>query len=371
MTRPLRPGTPGTPQPRTSTWKRAGLCCAWSVLLCCTGWATSPLWGVFTDRLPGQVAWTVPSAQATWPAGVALTVVAAAVLLWTRVAPAGRRPRGTAGRRRVATAVTVVAVLVCAATVLVPGVLGRTGERAPGERGTGGTADAATVRILSVNTWYHQASDEVLASTARDYDADIVVLPESSDAQASAVAEATGLELVQSVSTRTRGGGTALLVRPSWLVDGSVADLHLTRHQNPVAALDGVPDGPGPFTVMGVHTNAPAHGDLVGGWTREMRDLRDWASGVDGPVVLAGDFNATTAHPELRRLTSGTGGADALTDCGGGLFAAPTWPRAGAPSPVPVLRLDHVLVRGMTCAASGVAGVPGSDHAGVWADLRV
>lgn len=352
------------------------------------GWTTSPLWGVFTDRLPGRVAWTVPSAQSTWPAGFALAVVAVAVLVRLRWS---RRSGGLHARfhrsPRVPVAATVAAVLVCAATVLVPGVLGRTGEHSPGVK------DAGTVRILSVNTWYHQASDAVLAATARDYEADIVVLPESSDAQAAAVAQATGLELVQPVSTRTRGGGTALLVRPSWRVDGSVADLHLTRHQNPVAQLGGT-DGvagaggasgtggpPVPFTMMGVHTNAPAHGNLVGGWTREMRDLRTWASGVDGPVVLAGDFNATTAHPELRRLTGdgsggsgdtdGTDGTGALTDCGGGLFAAPTWPRAGFPSPVPVLRLDHVLVSGMTCAASGVVGVPGSDHAGVWADLRV
>lgn len=367
---------PDDPRPRTFTRKRAGLrrarvtdtvpdpvptttVPALSVLsvfgvlgmVLGTLWMTSPVWGVFTDRLPVSVAWLLPSVQSTWPAGLAVL----ACSLACSVVDSGAGSLWRHRTRRAAVGAMLCAFVMCAATVLVPGVLGRVAEGAPGPKPPG------TVRVLSVNTWYHQASPTVLADLARDGDADVVVLSESSAAQAAVVVRAAELELVQPVSTRTRGGGTALLVRPDWLVGGSVADLHLTRHQNPVVSLD----GPVPFTMMGVHTNAPAHSDMVGGWVREMRDLRDWSAGVEGPVVMAGDLNATTAHPELRRLGS------VLDDCGGGLFAAPTWPRAGFPSPVPVLRLDHVLVRGFGCAASGVVGVPGSDHAGVWADLRV
>lgn len=343
------PDASGGTQPRTFPWKRAGLCCVVFLLVVGVVWTSAPVWGVFTDRVPETGSWIVPFLQSAWPAGLALLVAAAAVLTWF-VLP-----------RRVAVAASVAAVLLCAATVLVPGMLSRVAEQVPGQK------DADTVRILSVNTWYHQASDEFLAQTAREMDADIVVLPESSGVQASAVAEATDLELVQPVSTRTRGGGTALLVRSSWMTEDaveSVADLHLTRHQNPVVELDDL-------TMMGVHTNAPAHSHLVDGWVTEMADLRDWASGVDGPLVMAGDFNSTTAHPELRRLVRGTDDSSEMTDCGGGLFAAPTWPRAGTPSPVPVLRLDHILVRGMACQDSGVVGVPGSDHAGIWADLAL
>ncbi|WP_312777290.1 endonuclease/exonuclease/phosphatase family protein [Corynebacterium variabile] len=332
--------------PRTFPWKRAGLCCVVFLLALGVGWMTAPVWGVFTDRVPETGSWIVPFLQSAWPVGLALLVAALAALVWLTLS------------RRAAVGATVAAVVVCTATVLVPGALSRVAQKMPEEK------DADTVRILSVNTWYHQASDEFLAQTAREMDADIVVLPESSDVQASAVADATDLELLQPVSTRTRGGGTALLVRETWMTEAaaeSVADLHLTRHQNPVVELENL-------TMMGVHTNAPAHSHLVDGWVTEMADLRDWASGVDGPLVMAGDFNSTTAHPELRRLA---GRSAEMTDCGGGLFAAPTWPRAGTPSPVPVLRLDHILVRGLTCQDSGVVGVLGSDHAGIWADLRV
>lgn len=324
--------------------RRAGVCCLVVLLVCGVAWTLSPWWGVFTDRLPVAVAWLLPAAQSTWPTGFAVAVVAAVAVVWLRC------------RRAVAVGATVAAVLVCAATVLVPGVLGRAASGTPGAKAEG------TVRILSVNTWYHQASDAALAAMAREMDADVVVLAETSAAEVAAVEAATGLQSVLPTSTRTRGGGTALLVRPSWTVDGSVADLHLTRHQNPVAELEN-------FTMTGVHTNAPAYSDLVGGWVTEMDDLRTWAASVDGPLVMAGDFNATAAHPELRRLMTG------LTDCTGGpgvadgLLAAPTWPRAGN-IPVPVLRLDHILVRGLTCADGGVVGVPGSDHAGIWADLR-
>lgn len=321
-------------------------------------WATSPWWGVFTGHLPDAVAWVLPSAQSTWPAGTALAVVFAAVLAGSRMRRAG------------AVSAVVGAVVLCLATVLVPGLLGRSASTSPVAKAPG------VVRVLSVNTWYNQASDADLAHTAQAMDADVVILAETSAEEAASVAAATGLSVVQPVSTRTRGGGTALLVPSSRVVDGSVEDLHLTRHQNPVAQLR--PRGEDhhsatgtavPLTLMGVHTNAPAHSDLVGGWVTEMRGLRHWAGTVTGPVIMAGDFNATTAHPELRRLVGGD--PTGLQDCGGGLFAAPTWPRDGVPVvPVPVLRLDHILVRGLSCVDSGVVGVPGSDHAGVWADLR-
>lgn len=357
--------------------------------VCGVLWASSPWWGVFTDRLPSSVAWLLPSAQATWPAGLLLTLAAAAGAAAAgavrggpttsrSVFPAGHRPVLTGPAFPVLPA-CAVAVAVCVA-VVVPGMAGRAASAQPGPKAPG------DLRILAVNTWYGAASDTVLARTAADMDADVVVLPESSGAEAEAVARATGLHLVQQVSTRSRGGGTALLVRSTQLVDGSVTDLHLTRHQNPVARLttggqgDSGPADAGTVTratgpvvtVTGVHTNAPAHSDLVDGWIREMGDLRDFAAVTPGPLVMAGDFNATTAHPEFRRLTKAPGGdVPGLVDCGGGMFAAPTWPRAGVPvAPVPLLRLDHVLVRGLACAASGVVGVEGSDHAGVWADLR-
>jgi endonuclease/exonuclease/phosphatase (EEP) superfamily protein YafD len=281
--------------------------------------------------------------------GAVLTVIAA---LWA-ASPGGAHLPG----RTVPAVVLGVGVLVTAGVA--PAALDHAGRSADvPDKGPG------TFRVLSVNTWYHQADRAALAAVARDLRPDAVMLLETSTDEAAAVAEATGLRSVLPVSTRSRGGGTALLLPPDEHSGEPLPayDAHLTRHQMPVAR---VRSG---ATLAAVHTNAPFNRELVSGWTREFEDLRDWTTTGAGtsPLLVAGDLNASGAHPEFRRLTDG------MSDCTGGtsgMFAAPTWPAAGAAS-YPVARLDHILVRGGDCLAGGTVDVPGSDHRGVWADVR-
>ena len=89
------------------------------------------------------------------------------------------------------------------------------------------------------------------------------------------------------------------------------------------------------------------------------------ASGTGPPRVLAGDFNATLDHAELRRLLD-RGYRDAAEQAGVAL--RPTWP-AGRTLP-PTVTIDHVLAdpRIRVISARSVA-IPGSDHRGVLADL--
>ncbi|WP_010120390.1 endonuclease/exonuclease/phosphatase family protein [Corynebacterium nuruki] len=341
MTRPTRPTFP----------TRSGRVLRWGAVVLsafCLVWATAPLWGRFTAALPDALAWSVPVAQASWPVGATLTVVA--------VTGAGVR----AGRT-VPVVVLGAGVLVTAG--LAPAALDHAGRSAGLPDSTRDRAPG-TFRVLSVNTWYHQADRTALADIARDLRPDAVMLLETSTAEAAAVAEVTGLRSVLPVSTRSRGGGTALLLPPDEISGAPFPayDAHLTRHQMPVA---GVRSG---ATLTAVHTNAPFNRELVAGWTREFDDLRDRVAGraATTPLLIAGDLNASGAHPEFRRLTDG------LSDCTGatsGMLAAPTWPAAGVAS-WPVARLDHILVRGGDCLAGGTVDVPGSDHRGVWADVR-
>ena len=69
MTRPTRPTFP----------TRSGRVLRWGAVVLsafCLVWATAPLWGRFTAALPDALAWSVPVAQASWPVGATLTVVA-------------------------------------------------------------------------------------------------------------------------------------------------------------------------------------------------------------------------------------------------------------------------------------------------------
>lgn len=85
-------------------------------------------------------------------------------------------------------------------------------------------------------------------------------------------------------------------------------------------------------------------------------------------MVVAGDLNADRDHAAFRRLLD-AGLRDAHDERGQGL--ARTWP-AG----LPVLHLDHVLVRDagevhLVPLEVREVDVPGSDHRAVVADLAV
>ena len=100
-------------------------------------------------------------------------------------------------------------------------------------------------------------------------------------------------------------------------------------------------------------------------WRRSLADLAREVSEVDLPVVVAGDLNADRDHAAFRALLD-VGLRDAHDVLGRGL--ARTWP-----SGLPVLHLDHVLVRGAALVPVDVreVPVPGSDHLAVVADVAV
>ncbi|HKT53977.1 MAG TPA: endonuclease/exonuclease/phosphatase family protein, partial [Caulobacteraceae bacterium] len=71
---------------------------------------------------------------------------------------------------------------------------------------------------------------------------------------------------------------------------------------------------------------------------RQARTLagEDWLGGVEGPVILLGDLNATRASSVYRTLAKGLDDARRT--------AAKRLPSTTFPSAFPVLRIDHVFV---------------------------
>ena len=101
---------------------------------------------------------------------------------------------------------------------------------------------------------------------------------------------------------------------------------------------------------------------------RQLAALGQWADGLgDGPVVVAGDFNATKHWPAYRRV------AERFEDLVEGWAEKsahpppltwgwrPGWPR--------MLRIDHIFGTGLVAVDVEVVAIPGSDHAAVIADL--
>jgi len=117
-----------------------------------------------------------------------------------------------------------------------------------------------------------------------------------------------------------------------------------------------------------VHIEAPVSRSAVRRWRDQLEALRrllDERGG--GPVIAAGDFNATVDHLPFRRLLGG-GRKDAVVERGRWL---PTWP-AGRRLVPSLLPLDHVVVSdGLAAAAARTALCPGSDHRMLIASLVV
>ena len=118
-----------------------------------------------------------------------------------------------------------------------------------------------------------------------------------------------------------------------------------------------------PVTVVAVHFTPPSSAAAFE-TNRQQRDVfEDAIASVDGPLVVAGDFNATTFSPTFARLLLGTG----LRIEGGTRQMESTYAVYGRLG----LRIDHVLVRDLGWTSGEVFTLTGSDHRGVRVDLRL
>lgn len=118
------------------------------------------------------------------------------------------------------------------------------------------------------------------------------------------------------------------------------------------------------LTVVGAHTFPPLMLSSQR-WRTELALLERWLTGVEGPLVVAGDLNASTGHPALRDLMRTNGLLDAHQVAGRGWVRS--W-HVGSVAPG-FVHIDHVLVRGRPVADAGTATVEGADHLAVWARI--
>jgi endonuclease/exonuclease/phosphatase family metal-dependent hydrolase len=127
-----------------------------------------------------------------------------------------------------------------------------------------------------------------------------------------------------------------------------------------------------PVTLVSVHTQAPIHPRDIVPWQSGFADLGGLAAtaaAAGRPIVLAGDWNATTGNRPFRRLLRDHHLVDAHLAVGRG--RARTWPAHRSPLP-PLLLLDHVVVGGGIMVRSvHERPAPGSDHLAVVADLGI
>ncbi len=270
---------------------------------------------------------------------------AAAVLL---VVPATRRPL-------LPLAVAFAVGAVAQAAVLV--------ERSVPQQVAAVSPDDQLV-VLSFNT-LDTVDASVLAPLVLDHDADVVVLPETSDYTARMTAKrlaAAGhpMQLLTAEGHTSFVAGTALLVSARVGTYPTAVPLP-TR----LGTLRADPTDPATSPVLvAAHPISPVGRRAMPEWRAETRLVADTCGATPG-VIVAGDLNSTLDHPGLRDLGPCVDAARAV-----GAAALGTWP-ASAPRFL-AAPIDHVLVDGRAWRVVGFQVLPrtgGSDHRPILATL--
>ncbi|MDQ0454496.1 endonuclease/exonuclease/phosphatase family protein [Rhizobium paknamense] len=134
---------------------------------------------------------------------------------------------------------------------------------------------------------------------------------------------------------------------------GSLSDLRRDRF-----AMANINVRGAPLRLVAAHLSKPYFDDYH---LEETEELADVLEDFDGPLLLAGDFNASILAPDMQRLLERTG----LTTTG---LEPATWPIRAGRFGVPI---DHIFIRAPLSARS-LTRIPsnfGSNHYGLMADL--
>ena len=257
-------------------------------------------------------------------------------------------------RRRLLTAVALG--LAVAHLVVVAPALGA-------EPAATGAASAPRLRVVVSNLYVLNPDPERAGRALRRLDADVVVVPEL-DARGLRGLRAAGLldDLPHVVVERDAREETVGLLSRLPLADVSTSRVGGRALPRATVDVDGTQ-----VRLLAEHPLPPLS-VFERLWRDALTDLAREVRDVELPAVVLGDFNADRDHAPFRALFE-TGLRDAHDERGRGLARTfPAW--------LPVLHLDHVLVRDGAEARLVVRDVrevrvPGSDHLGVVADLAV
>ncbi|KQU61223.1 hypothetical protein ASG84_01455 [Rhodococcus sp. Leaf278] len=222
------------------------------------------------------------------------------------------------------------------------------------------TAKAPTLTVLHANIWLGQADLDGLVALVEQHRPDVLTLVElTPEADARLRPRLSGSLPHAYVGAAPGGEGTGIYSRFP-LVDEQRHDGFVTE------LLSARVDMPGRPLVFAVHPVPPWPRE-PSEWVRELGLLRQLLAKIpaeDGPVVVAGDFNATQDHRRYRDLQDDRF-VDAAVATGAGMlrtYPAHTWHP-------PVIAIDHVLVADMAVRSVEAVTVPGSDHRGIVARL--
>jgi endonuclease/exonuclease/phosphatase (EEP) superfamily protein YafD len=218
-------------------------------------------------------------------------------------------------------------------------------------------ADAARLTVLSVNVSYRQFAARTLLQTIRDAKPDVLVVQELTPHAETVLA---GLDAEFPYNQKFPAEGAYGIGLWSRLPIESSATFALGRVPAIEARLRGVD---GTFTVIGVHLRAPMTARRAAARNQELGELAARIRATDGPLIVAGDFNATPYTPYFQEWLEQSG----LTDSRRGRTLSTSWPTM---MPLAGIPIDHVAVNdGFTVISHQRLPNFDSDHYGILVEL--
>lgn len=223
------------------------------------------------------------------------------------------------------------------------------------------------VRVLTANLGMGQADPAALVTLAGN-SADVVAVQEMTQEAADGLS-AAGMDTVfphRVIVPAPMASGIGIWSRHpivhSGRIDGYAMPMIGTRIRIPGVRVD--------TTVLSVHLAAPWPMP-IGAWRSDITLFPDTLHEIGrtagaGAVIVAGDFNATYEMAPFRELLD-TGYGDAGVDARAGLTRS--YPGRGQRPPL--IGIDHILTKNSTASTAQTVVVPGADHRGLLATVRV
>jgi endonuclease/exonuclease/phosphatase (EEP) superfamily protein YafD len=117
-----------------------------------------------------------------------------------------------------------------------------------------------------------------------------------------------------------------------------------------------------PLTFVGTHPLPPTSSEDTDVWLGHLSEIAALAAGLEGEVIVAGDFNATPWCEGMRQLRAKSGLDFRCVD--------PVWPPTWGLNLPMMIPIDHVLVKGGLTVRKRVIGPEmGSDHRSVMVEI--
>jgi endonuclease/exonuclease/phosphatase (EEP) superfamily protein YafD len=228
----------------------------------------------------------------------------------------------------------------------------------------GPQADATGPRlvVMTSNVYQGQGDARAVLRIAREHDVDVLSLQELRPRFVRRFEQAGAHERFPHRAGDDRVGSSGIYSRHA--LESSVIAPNARGEAQPEVRMR-VPGAP-PVWIKAVHPWPPVNAAVAPGWSEALAALPG-SDGRGDVAIMAGDFNATLDHAQLRALLD-RGWIDAADAVGKGLTW--TWPalrRRALP-----LTIDHVLVdRRVRVERVTVVRIPRSDHRAVIAELRL